>query len=123
MLSSVHEAVGLREEHLSKCTQIAHLSILKASLEVSSELPWSGNHLLVIKEAKAMEGRVKEEIRLIGLLEEALLAKDINKLRNAMTATSRLNPTFEPPYLSQVQTMIARLEAEMQVIHSTIIQS
>jgi hypothetical protein len=65
--------------------------------------------------ANEMKSRLKEEIRVNALLEQALLTKEINTLKSAVMATSALQPVFEPPYFHQATALITQLELQMEI--------
>ena len=117
LISAIEDAVSVRDEMLSRGKQIPHLDLLNNALEMVIELPWGGNHLEIVTTAKNMQARVKDEIRVMSLLENALIVKEINALRNAVTSATSLNPPFRPIYYDQAVALIKRLEDELEIKH------
>lgn len=103
LLQSVKDAVAKRE-----------IKVLTSALEASTELPFGGGHLALIKSAKLLQSRIKEEIRVTKLLEEAIKAHEINALKNAVSAARGMNPVFETPLVADAQKIIDRLTAEAE---------
>ena len=84
ILINVAEAIRRREE-----------SVLASALEMSFELPWGGGHLYIIQQAKALLARVREENKVIGLLQSAIAAKELNSLKSAVAAANSMHPPFQ----------------------------
>ncbi len=101
IVKSVHAAIEAREEE-----------VLHSALEACAELPWDGSHMAVVKEAKALLNKVKEENRVLKLLEAAIESKDLSTLKNAMAeAATNENPKLAP-LRQRAQEMVTRIEAE-----------
>jgi hypothetical protein len=81
--------------------------------EAAAELPHFGSHLAIVKQAKTLLARVREENKVTKLLQNAIDSHDINALKGAVQAAASLNPPFQTPLVQQAQEIIARLEAEM----------
>jgi hypothetical protein len=104
ILASLRDAIKKRTEQS-----------LTASLEMCGELPFTGTHLAVVTEAKHLQIRVKEENKVIKLLENAIKSKEINALKSAIEACASMKPAFEHPLLAQARDLTAKVEAENKV--------
>eukprot|EP01038_Epipyxis_sp_PR26KG_P006281 gene6281-8649_t len=102
ILGDVNAAIIKREE-----------KELSSVIDISFELPWGGNHLPKIKEAKVLLIRLKEEKRVTQLLENAILSKDLNSLKSAIAEHAAVNPPFITPLAAEAQAIVVRLEAEL----------
>jgi len=109
IIINVKEAVRRREE-----------SVLASALEMSFELPWGGSHLPLIQQAKALLARVREENKVIGLLQSAIAAKELNSLKSAVSAAYSMNPPFQCNLVFEAQAIIERLEAELATKNALI---
>ena len=65
----------------------------------------------IVKIARTMQARLKEEIHVAKVLKAALDAGEINSLKNAVSHASGLEPPYEPPSFHQAVKMIEQLEA------------
>jgi hypothetical protein len=88
---------------------------LTAAIDSSFELPWGGGHLKVIQEAKALLIRVRDENRIIKLLENAFASSELNSLKSALAAAYSLSPPFEHPLMEKVKALIEKLETIIKV--------
>ena len=104
ILASLRDAIKKRTEQT-----------LTASIEMCGELPFAGTHLAVVNEAKHLQSRVKEENKVIKLLENAISSKEINGLKSAIEACASMKPSFEPPLLAQAKELATKLEAENKI--------
>ena len=115
LLQVVADALQQRNVALEAGEQVSHLAALSSAIEMAEELPYKGVHLDTIKAAKAMQARLKDEIRVTNLLESAIKEMDINSLKNAISAASNLIPPFEPPLFQKAVSAVERLEAELEI--------
>ena len=97
------------------CIQNREEGPLTAAIDSSFELPWGGGHLKVIQEAKALLIRVRDENRIIKLLENAYASSELNSLKSALAAAQSLNPPFEYPLIEKVKHLIEKLETIIKV--------
>jgi myosin heavy subunit len=86
---------------------------LTDALDMSAELPWNGVHLEVVKVAKVLQSRVREENRVLALLQNALAVMELNGLISAINAASSMDPPFTPPILVEVRAAVTKLQAEI----------
>jgi myosin heavy subunit len=86
---------------------------LGPAIDMCGELPYHGTHLAVVKTAKALLLRVKDENRVLGLLKSALAIMELNGLKSAIDAAASMDPPFVPPILAQAKAAVAKLEAEL----------
>jgi hypothetical protein len=85
------------------------------SIESAFELPFGGGHLPVIKEAKSLLQRIREEFKACRLLDVAIAGMELNALKSAIEHTSAIVPPFNPPQLDAARTIVIRLEEELVV--------
>lgn len=104
IIAELASAIAQREE-----------SVLAAVIEASFELPWNGSHLKVLKDAKSLLARIKEEKRVSKLLENAIQSRDINSLKNAIQVHAEMSPAYSTPLAAQAATLLARLEEELVI--------
>ncbi len=86
---------------------------LTYALDMCAELPWGGQHLILIKTAKILQSRVREENRVLGLLKNALAVMELNGLKSAINAAASMDPPFSPPILEEARAAVRKLEAEI----------
>lgn len=103
-LQNVKDAMGTRDE-----------KSLSYAIDMSFELPFGGAHIQVIKDAKALLARVREENRVLVLLQNAVKNRDINAIRNALAAAASMKPAFVHAIISEAETLLARLVEEMNL--------
>lgn len=112
IIKSIEAAIEQRDE-----------SVLTDVLDMSAELPWGGAHVGVVKNAKILLLRLKDEKRIVHLLKTAIASKELNSLRGALTAHASLQPVFQTPYVEEAEILIVKLENEAQVkkalVHAT----
>jgi myosin heavy subunit len=102
ILNDINLAISKREENE-----------LKSVIDISFELPWNGNHLKLVQRAKQLLIRIQEEKRVVQLFEHAIVLKDINSLKSAISVHSQMSPPFETPLAAQAKELLARLEEEL----------
>jgi len=102
ILEDVEAAIQAREEEP-----------LAKVIDLAFELPSGGGHLDVIKRAKALLARLREEKRVSQLLQSAIESCNIDALKSAIAVHAAVDPAFETPLAGQAATMLARLEAEL----------
>eukprot|EP01039_Chlorochromonas_danica_P007189 gene7189-7956_t len=88
---------------------------LAAAVDLTFELPYNGTHVPVVIKAKELLARIREERRVTELLRNAINAKDINTLRNAITVHERMVPPFATPLATEAKSVLQRLEDELAV--------
>ena len=103
LLQTVRDGIAKREE-----------KALTEAIDNSFELPYGGGHLAVIQEAKLLQTRLREERRVLALLENAISARKIDALRSAVAAALGMVPPYEPAVLTQANALIERLELEQE---------
>lgn len=102
IIETVREAIAKRTE-----------TALKDAVDLSFELPWGGAHVELVRNAKELHLRVKEENRVLTLLENAVQVMELNGLKSAINAAANMSPPFEPAILSSAKAAVAKLEAEI----------
>ena len=89
-------------------------------IDMSFELPWGGAHIEVVKTAKVLLIRLRDEKKCSQLLENAILMRDINSLHSALNVHAALIPPFETPLAAQAKTLLDRLEKELRLKNNLI---
>ncbi len=90
-------------------------SDLIAVIDLGFELPWGGGHISIIKEAKLLVVRLREEKRVSQLLENSILSRDINSLKSAIAVHAAIYPPFVTPLADQAILVLSRLEEELDI--------
>ena len=103
LLREVERAIAGRE-----------LRSLTAAIEHAFELPFGGAHLPLVRAAKVLQARLKEEERVQALLQGAVAVRELNGLRIAIATAEAMDPPFQPPLLLEARAVVARLEAEIE---------
>lgn len=109
ILNALKDAIVKREE-----------GVLSKAIDMTFELPHGGSHLKILKDAKALHSRLKEENRVTKLLENAIAIAEINALSTAIAATVAMSPPFAPPVLGQAKELLVKLEAELECKNALI---
>jgi myosin heavy subunit len=80
------------------------------------DLPFGGNHLKVVREARALKDRLEEERRVSSLCADAIKARDLNELRNACKAADDMSPPFEAAVVKEAKDLLDLMERERKAI-------
>ena len=94
---------------------------LAAIIDLSFELPWNGGHIEVVKAAKTLLIRLREEKKCSQLLQNALTSRDLNSLKSALNVHSAMSPPFETPLADQAKALLKRLEEELLIKESLLV--
>ena len=89
-------------------------------IDMSFELPWGGAHIEVVKTAKTLLVRLREEKKCSQLLENAIQMRDINSLHSALNVHAALIPPFDTPLAAEARTLLDRLEKELNLKNNLI---
>ena len=90
-----------------------NIDSLTTALDKCSILPWGGNHLNYVIEAKSILARLREEVRVLKLLENALAANEINGLKSSLAVALNMSPPYNHPLIKKAEEVIVRLESEI----------
>eukprot|EP00595_Chromulina_sp_UTEXLB2642_P002593 CAMPEP_0196767886 /NCGR_PEP_ID=MMETSP1095-20130614/42077_1 /TAXON_ID=96789 ORGANISM="Chromulina nebulosa, Strain UTEXLB2642" /NCGR_SAMPLE_ID=MMETSP1095 /ASSEMBLY_ACC=CAM_ASM_000446 /LENGTH=814 /DNA_ID=CAMNT_0042136675 /DNA_START=2227 /DNA_END=4668 /DNA_ORIENTATION=- len=82
---------------------------------MAGELPYGGKHLKIVKEAFSLLLRVREELRIVKLLENAIAYKELNQLNSAIEAHNSMKPPFYTPLVEQAKELVVKLEKEAAI--------
>ena len=104
ILINVAEAIKNREEEP-----------LAKIIDLAFELPSGGGHLQIIKDAKLLLARLREEKRVTQLLEKAIELRNIDSLKSAIAVHAAVQPPFHTPLAAKAQQVLERLEAELAI--------
>ena len=104
ILENVAAAIRQREEEP-----------LAKIIDMAFELPSGGGHLQIIKDAKVLLARLREEKRITQLLEKAIATRNIDSLKSAIAVHAAVNPPFDTPLAGQAKEVLERLEAEIAI--------
>jgi hypothetical protein len=88
---------------------------LTYAIDMSFELPHGGSHLNLIKEAKILQARLREENRVKNLLQNAITAREMSSLKSAIAAAESMQPPVATPLIGEAKAVLARLEEENKV--------
>ncbi|KAJ8602497.1 hypothetical protein CTAYLR_001247 [Chrysophaeum taylorii] len=106
-LDKLKEAIATRE-----------LEKLDEALHATSELPGSGKHLKLVKDAEELLIRLQEEKRVEDLLAKAIEKHDKSSLTAAIDAAAKMSPPFEPANLADANAMLKKIEREAALLES-----
>ena len=99
-----------------RATQARTEMALKEALHMVFELPYDGEHLQVVKTARATLARVIDENRVFRLLENALTGGDLNSLTSAVAACGSLSPPVtaaDTPLFEKATAKISEIQEIM----------
>ncbi|KAA0155260.1 hypothetical protein FNF27_01564 [Cafeteria roenbergensis] len=85
---------------------------LTEALVDAPELPFGGDHIGVVKDAKALRDRIQEEARVLALIKEAISNRDLAELKSAVAQAAEMSPEFEPAERAEAEALIATMETE-----------
>jgi len=85
---------------------------LTDALNMCGELPYAGTHMKLVAEAKGLHARIKEEAKVLKLLENAMAIKEVNGIKSAIEAAQSMKPAFTPPLLAEAQALVQKIESE-----------
>eukprot|EP01034_Spumella_vulgaris_P026745 gene26745-33371_t len=88
---------------------------LIAVIDQAFELPHGGAHIAVVKQAKVLVIRLREEKRVTQLLQSAIQSRDINSLRSAIGEHAGMSPPFATELAPQAAAVLVRLEQELEL--------
>ncbi|KAJ1424034.1 MyTH4 domain-containing protein, partial [Ochromonadaceae sp. CCMP2298] len=109
ILLDVEAAIQSREE-----------APLAKIIDLAFELPSGGGHLDVIKRAKLLLARLREEKRVSQLLRNAIESRNVDSLKSAIAVHASVTPPFDTPLSAQAAALLARLEAELAMKGSLV---
>jgi len=89
-------------------------------IDLAFELPSGGGHLDVIKRAKLLLARLREEKRVSQLLRNAIESRNVDSLKSAIAVHASVTPPFDTPLSAQAAALLARLEAELAMKGSLV---
>ncbi len=89
---------------------------LEAALVDVNELPYGGQHLSYVRDAKAMLERLAEERRVTTLCTDAVKERDLNALRTAVKAADEMAPPFEAPCVAEARALLDLMERERKAV-------
>lgn len=104
LLQKVKDGIQAREEEA-----------LTFAIDMSFELPHGGSHLSVIKEAKVLQARLREENRVKQLLQNAITSREMSSLKSAIAAAESMQPPISTPLIEEAKQVLVRLEEENKV--------
>jgi hypothetical protein len=83
---------------------------LEEALRGAVELPFGGDHLGPVKEARALKERLDEEKRVAAMCSEAIAERDLSSLQAAVGEADAMS--FSNPVVEEARALIARIEEE-----------
>ena len=88
---------------------------LTLAIDMIFELPHGGSHMKVVKDAKTLQMRLREESRIKGLLQNAITSRDMSSLRTAIQAAEGMSPPISTPLIAEAKSVLHRLDSENKV--------
>lgn len=88
---------------------------LTLAIDMIFELPHGGAHIKVVKDAKTLQLRLKEESRIKALLQNAIASRDMSSLRSSIQAAESMSPPISTPLIEEAKAVLHRLDAEKNV--------
>ena len=88
---------------------------LTLAIDMIFELPNGGAHMQVVKDAKTLQLRLKEESRIKALLQHAIDSRDMSSLRSAIQAAEAMSPPVTTPLIEEAKAVLHRLDSEKKV--------
>jgi hypothetical protein len=82
-------------------------------LGACSILPWAGEYLAVVRDARLLLRRILDEKSAIKELKRAIESKQLPALCSAVAVATQMNPPLQSQLVSDAQSIIARMEAEI----------
>ena len=107
ILATLRDAVTSRTEEA-----------LNEALIDAPELPLGGDHIAVVREAKALRERIQEEARVLALIQEAIAGRELADLKASVAQAAEMDPEFEPAERSTAEALIATIERERACVAS-----
>jgi len=101
---------------LKKAIKARTEEALEQALTDVPELPYGGNHLKVVRDARALKERLEEERRVTGLCTDAIKARDLNELRNACKSADEMSPPFDSPVVKEAKELLDLMERERKAV-------
>jgi myosin heavy subunit len=88
---------------------------LTLAIDMIFELPNGGAHMKVVKDAKTLQMRLREESRIKTLLQNAISSRDMSSLRSAIQAAEAMSPPVSTPLIEEARAVLHRLDSENKV--------
>lgn len=88
---------------------------LTLAIDMIFELPNGGAHMKVVKDAKTLQLRLREESRIKALLQNAITSRDMSSLRSAIHAAEAMSPAITTPLIEEAKSVLHRLDSENKV--------
>lgn len=93
-------------------------SLLEDAVASSIELPFEGVHIAIVKTAKDLLRRIKEENKVKSLLKEAIQDRQLAALEGALRTAKSMNPPLEDVLVSEVSSLIQLIKEEKHHLNS-----
>lgn len=87
---------------------------LEVALMDVSDLPYGGEHLPDVREARALKERIEEEKRVLGLLQDAIEARELKSLQGAVKAADDME--YNSDLVEEARELISLIERERACI-------
>ena len=104
LMQRVKEGMQAREEEA-----------LTYAIDMSFELPHGGSHLQLIKDAKVLQARLREENRVKQLLQNAITQREMSSLKSAIAAAEDMQPPLSSSLIAEAKEVLLRLVEENKV--------
>jgi hypothetical protein len=98
--------------NLKKAVAEKNQPLLEEAVASSIELPYEGVHITVVKTAKDLLRRIKEENKVKQLLQDAIGDRQLAALEGALRTAKSMNPPLENDLVNQVNSLIQLIKEE-----------
>jgi myosin heavy subunit len=105
-LDQLKAAIGMKE-----------LLALEDAIAASVELPYEGINMPLVKEAKRLLKRLKEEEKMNRLLEEAIQERQILALETALRTVKSMTPPLQSPQLQHALDLLSIVKQEKELLN------
>jgi myosin heavy subunit len=104
--------------NLNKSVTEKNQPLLEDAVASAIELPYEGVHIAIVKTAKDLLRRLKEENKVKKLLQDAIEDRQLAALEGALRTAKSMNPPLEDDLVSQAGSLIQLIKEEKQHLSS-----
>ena len=104
--------------NLKKAVAERNQTLLEDAVAASIELPYEGVHISIVKSAKDLLRRIKEENKVKKLLQDAIQERHLASLEGALRTAKTMNPPLEDPLVTVVVNLIQLVKEEKSHLNS-----
>ena len=104
--------------NLNKAVAEKNQPLLEDAVASSIELPYEGIHIAIVKTAKDLLRRIKEENKVKKLLQDAIEDRQLAALEGALRTAKSMNPPLEDDLVNQTSNLIHLIKEEKHHLSS-----